>query len=243
MVILIILYYVYIEERNNYEKLNDEYNNLFDYIQNFENWIDDEQMYRHELKNNLSSIRGMTKEQKVKQKIDEMLKISIQVDEHYVEQLKYVPKGGLKGILYYKIAIAKNAKVRMITELSEKVTERLNELENDEIRCLSILIGIYLDNAIEAASVSKKKTVTLEMYMVEENLRIVISNSYKEKVPLKEMTAKGFTTKGEGRGRGLHYAEKVINKRKNFSAEKRFLNDYFIEQVTITPSYKSKKKG
>ena len=42
---LLVLYYFYISEIANYEKLNDEYNILFDYVQTFENWIDDEQMY------------------------------------------------------------------------------------------------------------------------------------------------------------------------------------------------------
>ena len=62
--ILFLLYYFYISELNNYEKLNDKYNVLFDYVQTFEDWIDNEQLYRHELKNNLSMIRNMTNNQK-----------------------------------------------------------------------------------------------------------------------------------------------------------------------------------
>ena len=65
---LFVLYYFYISEKANYEKLNDEYNILFDYVQTFENWIDDEQMYRHELKNILSIIRSMTNNKKIIEK-------------------------------------------------------------------------------------------------------------------------------------------------------------------------------
>ena len=120
--IFIILSYFYIDEKNNYKKLNDKYDSLFEYTQNFENWIDDEQMYRHELKNNLSIIRSLTKNKKIIDKVDEMLKFSIIIDDKAIEDLKNVPKGGLKGLLYYKVALAKNKNVKMSVEVSPKAT-------------------------------------------------------------------------------------------------------------------------
>ena len=131
---LFILYYFYISEKANYEKLNDEYNILFDYVQNFENWIDDEQMYRHELKNNLSIIRSMTNNKKIIEKIDEMIKFSIIIDDKDIEDLKNIPKGGLKGLLYYKVALAKNKKVKMVVEVSPKVETILKKLPNKKNR-------------------------------------------------------------------------------------------------------------
>lgn len=234
----IILYYFFIEEHNKYNTLNNEYNVLFEYVQNFEDWIDDEQLHRHEFKNNLSIIRGMTEKKQIMQKIDEMLKVNIVVDEQYIEILKYIPKGGLKGLLYYKIAIAKKHGVKMIIDVSNKVTPLLKKLSENELKQLSILIGIYLDNAIDAANTSLKKIVTLEIYVLDNNINFVISNTYKEMVPLKNMRKKGFTTKGKNHGKGLYYVNKVLNKTKWLESEQMFLNEYFIQKIVIKKSVK-----
>ena len=70
----------------------------------------------------------MTKNKKIINKIDEMLQFSIVIDEQAIEDLKNVPKGGLKGLLYYKIALAKNKKVKMIIEVSPKVSSSLKRI-------------------------------------------------------------------------------------------------------------------
>ncbi len=230
---LLILYYFYISEITNYEKLNDEYNILFDYVQTFENWIDDEQMYRHELKNNLSIIRNMTKNKKIINKIDEMLNFTIVIDDNDIEDLKNIPKGGLKGLIYYKVALAKNKKVKMIIEASPKATSLLKKLEEKKLRKLCIVLGIYLDNALEAAAISKNKSVTLEIYKSNNNLTFTISNTYKNIIPIKDMKKKGYTTKGKNHGKGLYYVSKVLNKEKWIESSQIFLNDYFIQKICI----------
>lgn len=231
--IFILLAYFYLDEKDKYQKLSDEYNILFDYVQDFENWIDDEQMYRHELKNSLSMLRSMTKNKKVIDKIDDMLKVSIIVDEEYIEDLKNVPKGGLKGLLYYKIAVAKNEKVQMIVDVSSKVTKKIERLTTKQIRNIGIVLGIYLDNAIEAAKKSKRKQVTLEIYSLEEEVNFVISNTYEGNVKIEDMNKKGYTTKGKGHGKGLYYATKTIQKSKYLSTENNVLNDFFIQRLTV----------
>ena len=232
-VVFLVLYYFYMEERNNYEKLNDEYNSLFNYVQEFENWIDDEQLYRHELKNNLSMIRSLTKNKKIIDKIDDMLHFSIIVDESYIEDLKNIPKGGLKGLLYYKLATSKNANVKTIVEVSPKCTSKIKKLSRDNLKQLGILLGIYLDNAIEAAKDSKKRLVTLEVYTLKDEINFVISNTFKELVKIKDLNKKGYTTKGDGHGRGLYYAQKVISRNKNFSSSQMILNDFFVQKLSI----------
>lgn len=230
---LLVLYYFYISEIANYEKLNDEYNILFDYVQTFENWIDDEQMYRHELKNNLSIIRNMTKNKKIINKIDEMLNFTIVIDDNDIEDLKNIPKGGLKGLIYYKVALAKNKKVKMIIEASPKATSLLKKLEEKKLRKLCIVLGIYLDNTLEAAAISKNKSVTLEIYKYNNNLTFTISNTYKNIIPIKDMKKKGYTTKGKNHGKGLYFVSKVLNKEKWIETSQIFLNNYFIQKICI----------
>ena len=230
---LFILYYFYISELNNYGRLKDKYEILFDYVQTFEDWIEDEQLYRHELKNSLSMIRDMTKNKKIIKKIDDMLKMNINIDDEYIELLKYIPKGGLKGLLYYKIALAKNKKVKMVVEISPKIKTLIKKIPEDHLKQLCIILGIYLDNAIEAASISKKKLITIEIYEINNKMTFTISNTYNEIHAIKDMNRKGFTTKGNNHGRGLYYANKVLHKSDWLKSDQIYLNDFFIQKLYI----------
>lgn len=233
VVLVAVLYYLYVKECNNYNSLNQEYNAIFKYIQTFEDWIDNEQMYRHELKNNLSIIRSMTKNKEIIKKIDEMLKFSIILDENDIECLKNIPKGGLKGLLYYKLAISKTNKINLTIEVSPKVTKTIKKLNDKDLKQTCIILGIYLDNAMEASMKTKKKNVTLEIYESNNSLIFVISNTYKDLIPIKKMYTDGYTTKGAGRGRGLYYVNKVLSKSKNMHSKRTFLDDYFIQKLYI----------
>lgn len=91
--IFIIISYIFIQSKNDYNQLSGEYDNLFSYIQNFEDWIEREQLNRHEYKNQLAVLRCLTKEKKVKNKIDEILEDNINIEEQAVTNLKSLPKG------------------------------------------------------------------------------------------------------------------------------------------------------
>ena len=233
LVVFVILYYFYIEQQNKYEKLNSEYNTLFNYVQSFETLIDEEQMYKHELKNNLSIIRNMTKNKAIIKKVDEILKFSIQLDEQDIEDLKNIPKGGIKGLIYYKIALAKNKKVKMVVEVSPKVKDSLKSIPEKKLRKLSIILGIYLDNALEAAETAKNKKVTIEIYELNNTINFIISNTYNNMIPIKKMKEKGFTTKKGPHGKGLYYVDKLLKKYKWINSKKNFINDYFIQKISI----------
>lgn len=102
MLVFFALTYLFIKSKNSYDRLNVEYENLFTYVQNFEDWIEKEQLNRHEYKNQLAVLRCLTSEKKVKDKIDEILEDSINIEGQVVHQLKMLPKGGIKGLMYYK---------------------------------------------------------------------------------------------------------------------------------------------
>ena len=178
-------------------------------------------------------IRDMTKNKKIIKKIDDMLKMNINIDDEYIELLKYIPKGGLKGLLYYKIALAKNKKVKMVVEISPKIKTLIKKIPEDHLKQLCIILGIYLDNAIEAASISKKKLITIEIYEINNKMTFTISNTYNEIHAIKDMNRKGFTTKGNNHGRGLYYANKVLHKSDWLKSDQIYLNDFFIQKLYI----------
>ena len=231
--IFICLLGIFIKEKNNYSQLSSEYDNLYVYVQNFEDWIEKEQLNRHEYKNQLAVLRCLAKEKKVKDKIDEILEDNINIEGQFVTQLKSLPKGGIKGLMYYKAAIAQKRKLHLTTDVSIEDKGILSKLSEKEVRILCKLIGIYFDNAIEAAEESRKKNISIEIYELKDKVNFVFSNTFKRHKNMKDRNKKGVSTKGEGRGNGLYFAEKLIKKNSWLDQKQEIIDNYYIQQITI----------
>lgn len=240
IIISFIITYIFIKNKNEYKKLTDEYDTLFNYIQTFEDWIEKEQLNRHEYKNQLAVLRCLTKEKKVKDKIDEILEDNINIEGQAVTQLKSLPKGGIKGLMYYKAAIAQKNKLNLTIDVSIESKGILTKLSEKEIRILCKLIGIYFDNAIEAAGESRKKTISIEVYELKDKVNFVFSNTFKRHKNMKDRNKKGVSSKGEGRGNGLYFASKLIKDNSWLAEKQEIIDNYYIQQLFV---YKQNKKG
>lgn len=233
MIIFFIIAYVYINNRNDYNRLSKEYDSLFNYIQNFEDWIEKEQLNRHEYKNQLAVLRGITKENKTKNKIDEILEDNINIDGDVVNQLKTLPKGGIKGLMYYKLVIAQKNKINLTIDVSIKKKSILNKLSEKQVRDLCKLIGIYFDNAIEAAKETRKKNVLVEIYELKDKTNIVFSNTFKKSKKFDNRYNKGISSKGKGRGNGLFFAKKIISNNRWIKEEQEVIDKFYIQKLII----------
>ena len=234
MLIFFLLSYFFIKGKNNYEKLNSEYENLFTYVQNFEDWIEKEQLNRHEYKNQLAVLRCLTNEKKVKNKIDEILEDSINVEGEVVHQLKSLPKGGIKGLMYYKAAIAQKNKIDLTVDVSLESNSLISKLSEKDVKVLCRLIGIYFDNAIEAAGETRKKKVLVEVYEIKDRVTFVFSNTFKKTKNFDDRNKKGVSSKGTGHGNGLYFASKLISENPWLSQKQEVIDKYYIQQITVT---------
>lgn len=233
LTIFFSLVIILINEKNHYEKLSDEYDNLFNYVKVFEDWIEKEQLNRHEYKNQLAAIRYLTKEKKVKDKIDSIMLDNINITNDTVNHLKSIPNGGLKGLLYYKISIAESNKLNVELDISIKNPKIIEKLKEDKLKILCRLVGIYLDNAIEGAKETRKKIISIEIYEVDGNINIVITNTFNYKKDIDRRNEKGFTTKGKGHGNGLHFAKKMLAKNSWLNEEQSIMDKYYIQRLVI----------
>lgn len=234
IIIIGTLTIIYINNKNTYSKLSAEYDALFTYVQTFEDWIEKEQLNRHEYKNQLAVLRCLTKEKKVKDKIDEILEDNINIEGQAVTQLKYLPKGGIKGLMYYKAAIAQKQKIKLTADVSIESKGILTKLTEKEIRVLCKLVGIYFDNAIEAATESRKKIVSIEIYELKDKVSIVFSNTFKRHRNINDRNKKGVSSKGQGRGNGLYFAEKLIKENSWLDQKQEIIDNYYIQQIMIS---------
>lgn len=228
-----VITYIYIDSKNDYKVLSDEYDSLFNYVQNFEEWIEKEQLSRHEHKNQLAVLRTLAKDKKVKSKIDELLDDNINIEDEVVNKLKDLPKGGLKGLMYYKAAIAQKKQIKLVVDVSLKPKTKFKNLSEDQIKTICKLIGIYFDNAIEASVETRNKYLLLEIYELSDKINIVISNSFVMSDNFSNRNKKGISTKGEGRGNGLHYANNILSKNKWLESKQEVIDDYYIQTLSI----------
>lgn len=241
VVILVIITIIFIQSKNNYKKLAAEYDSLFNYIQTFEDWIEKEQLNRHEYKNQLAVLRCLTNEKKVKDKIDEILEDNINIEGQAVTQLKYLPKGGIKGLMYYKAALAQKQKINLTADVSIDSKGILTKLTEQKIRILCKLIGIYFDNAIEAAAESRKKNLTIEIYELENKVNFIFSNTFKKHRNMKDRNKKGVSSKGIGRGNGLYFATKLIKENPWIQERQEIIDNYYIQEISIKNIKNNKK--
>jgi len=230
---LITIGLIFTRNKNNYIKLSDQYDILLSNVQNFEEWIEKEQFTRHEYKNQLAVLYAISNENEVKEKIQEIIDQNLNIKSEMINTLKSLPKGGLKGLLYYKTIVAQNKKIKVTIDISIKENGVLNKLNDTQLNTVAKLIGIYYDNAIEAALESRKKLILIEIYEMKSVVTIIISNTYKKTSLLKE-NKKGVSSKGPGRGNGLYFAKKILSKNSWINESHEVVDNYYIETLVVS---------
>ena len=220
-------------DKDRYIGLNEKFDDLYEYVQTMEESLDNEQMNIHEYKNQLSVIRSMTNNKKIKEYIDSLVD-ECPDDAKWNTELKNLPQGGLKGLLHYKLACASKKNLNVLITVSPDTAPVIKDLSLEEMKQLSRLVGIYMDNAMDAALDTEKKNVALEIYKIKDTVNIVISNSANiDESKVKMIGKKGFTSKGKGHGRGTYLAKKMLLHSKKFSASNSVVKDYYIERIII----------
>ena len=232
-VVFILFMFNHFRDKERYIGLNEKFDNLYEYVQTMEESLDNEQMNIHEYKNQLSVIRSMTNNKKIKDYIDSLVD-ECPDDAKWNTELKNLPKCGLKGLLHYKLACASKKNLNVLITVSPDTAPVIKDLSLEEMKQLSRLVGIYMDNAMDAALDTEKKNVALEIYKIKDTVNIVISNSANiDESKVKMIGKKGFTSKGKGHGRGTYLAKKMLLHSKKFSASNSVVKDYYIERIII----------
>lgn len=232
-VVFILFMFNHFRDKDRYIGLNERFDDLYEYVQTMEESLDNEQMNIHEYKNQLSVIRSMTNNKKIKDYIDSLVD-ECPDDAKWNTELKNLPKCGLKGLLHYKLACAAKKNLNVLITVSPDTAPVIKSLSLEEMKQLSRLVGIYMDNAMEAALDTEKKNVALEIYKIKDTVNIVISNSANiDESKVKMIGKKGFTSKGKGHGRGTYLAKKMLLHNKKFSASNSVVKDYYIERIII----------
>ena len=215
------------------QKEKQEKETLLEFISKYEKIIDENRINKHEMLNNLIILRSF--EDKNTEEYNKVLDdLIVTYDNNSDACIKNISKltTGLKGILYYKINDMRNKNINLNVNISKRVSSPLEKLPLDEYVILSRIIGIVMDNALEASIKSKEKFVMIEVFEQNDNVIIIIENSYNNKVNINDLKKKNFSTKGKSRGLGLYIANMLLKKSKHIEMTQH-AEELFITKLTI----------
>lgn len=235
MVIFVIISFSYvIYNRFQKQHFEDKYNQMMEYVCKYENIINEQGKKNHEYNNQLMVISGYADNP---EKLKEYLKLVMEehkVGQNYmVKQLGCFPNGGIKGLMYNKLGKIEECKIKPYFYIDPSIKDIFEtKFDVNTYRDITKLLGVYLDNAIDAAKDASPKEIELEMKVDDNYLTITISNTYNKNVDINKVGKKGFSTKGAGHGYGLSIVKDIAknnDKIETYSDP----NDKFYKQVII----------
>lgn len=233
ILIFIFLVFAYMIEIIKYDQLKIKNDTLYECMKNIENYQEKQDLRIHEYKNQLSKLTALTTDEKIIDKIEEILDVDLTADTYLLGKIKNVPKGELKSLIYYKLLVAKRENVNISIDVSSDLTDENYRFNKKQEKSLSHLIGISFDNAIEAAKDSKEKELFLEIYETSVGMTFSITNTFSGVIDTDKIGQLGYTTKGENHGKGLHFMKKIVEERIGLYTRTMISEKYFTQKIII----------
>lgn len=232
---IIIVIVIVLRNESKYEQLKEENKQMLNYVTKYEKIITAQGKTNHEFKNQLMVIRGYAQmhSDKILEYIDEIVKDSNKAGSSYlISQLNNFPDGGIKGLLYYKLSIMEDENIKYSINVEKGVKTKLKTLSINNYKNITKILGVLLDNAIDASKKSKHKKINISVIKDNKNIIFKIYNTYKGKIDI-EKVGTGYTSKGKGHGYGLRLVKDIINENKVFDISHDLEDNYFVSSLYI----------
>lgn len=232
-----ILLTLYREKIEN-ESIIKKYDELLDVMKTYEVDIENQRTLIHENRNELMTIRSKAIDKNASKEFIEYMdsvigdKVSTSISKY--SKFTHLPSNGLKGFFYYKSMEAERRGIKVSANVSKKIENSfLKDLDTKTYKDLARLIGVYLDNAIDASEKSEDKKLGIEIYLIKENIKIIITNTFSNDVDLSKIGKERYTTKGKNYGHGLLLVSSIIRNNNRFIAKTKVDQNLYIQELTI----------
>ena len=239
MFAFIIILFTLFRQRIDNENVSKKYDELLDVMKNYESDIEDQRTLRHETKNEFATIKCKLQDKEdnktIIEYIDSVIGDKGKASSTNYSKFKYLPSNGLKGFFYYKCTEAEKKGISVSVNISKQIENSfLMDIETKDFKDLARIIGVYLDNAIEASSTSEDKKLGIEMYLIKEKIEIIITNTFNNEINLDKIGKESFSTKGKHRGHGLLLVKKILSENNRFEAKKEIRGNIYIQSLKIS---------
>lgn len=239
---IVVIFGIIIRNESKYDQLKEENKQMYNHVTKYEKIITEQGKANHEFKNQLMVIRGYAQmnSDKLLEYIDAITLDANKTHSSYlISQLNKFPEGGIKGLLYYKLSIMDDEKIKYELDVESGVKTKLNTLSIGMYKNITRILGVLLDNAIDASKKSKKKQIVISVSKDKSKVIFTISNTFKGRLNI-EKIGTGYTSKGIGHGYGLRLVNDILNETNSFEIKNSVDNNYFVSTLKIKINKKRK---
>ncbi|MGL4655871.1 MAG: sensor histidine kinase [Sarcina sp.] len=205
------------------------------YTDNLEKIYDDMRVFKHDYMNILSTLSYYIEEENIdelkKYFSENIVPLSSQMhnNNHKIGLLKNIKDEDIKGLVAVKLIQAQEKGIDVFVDITEEVSFS----DIDKLNLCKIL-GILIDNAIEAAGGTWTKRFEFAIITEENFTSLVIRNSIEnQKINLQKIFKKGYSTKGENRGLGLYIVQSILTEENKISLDTQAENNIFTQKITF----------
>lgn len=234
IIIYIKMIYKFAFIKKQYSEVSDRYINIIHSLKEYEDMIDKYRILNHENKNQLLTIRAMIlkSEDNIPKYIDTIIDTTIKDNEKLMFETNVIPSGGLRAIIYSKMLYMKDNNIDVKLDV-ERTLRRINldNLKESDILDMCKIVGVFLDNAIEEVKSIENKIIKIKLYISLDDLCILISNKYNNKIDISKIDEVGYTTKEKGHGYGLCLVKSIIDSKENRFENIRCIKDNYFTQI------------
>ena len=243
VMLICILLYLFKQKIEN-KKISKKYDELLDVMKSYESDIEEQRTLRHETKNEFATIKCKLQDKEdnktIIEYIDSVIGEKEKAGSTKYSKFKYLPSNGLKGFFYYKFIEAEKKGINVSINISKQIENSfLKDIETKDFKDLARIVGVYLDNAIEASSTSEDKKLGIEMYLIKEKIEIIITNTFNNEINLDKIGKESFSTKGKHRGHGLLLVNKILSENNMFEAKNEIRENIYIQSLKIKDNKKN----
>jgi len=235
--VVLVLFCVLIAYQNSkHEKRLEEerYQALHRYTHELEQQQAAMRKFRHDYRNILLSLDSFIEEEMwedLKAYYNTEIKTASAVitsDEFALEALSKIKVNEVKSLFAAKLTVAQS----MGIDATFEAHEEMNSIPVDSVSLVRML-GIILDNAIEALVELGYGALRVAYYKVDASTVFIVENTCQPTLKLREIEQPGFSTKGKGRGLGLKILSEIANACPNVTREMGIKGDVFTQRLTI----------
>lgn len=202
-------------------------------IQNLTCICDSTKSFRHDFNNIMQAIGGYIQTNNLydlKKYYNNLIPECFRINNLYRFHSKLIENAAIYSVVSDKYNLAEKYNIKM----SLNILTNLNNLKIDTYSITRIL-GILLDNAIEASKECEQKIINLSFQDYNDKQLIIVENTYLSKgIPIKRIFEKHFTTKNGNSGLGLWQVNKILSKKKNLNLYTTAGTDFFTQQLEIS---------
>lgn len=212
-----------------------QYESLQTYTNELEKLYYSLRSFKHDYVNILSTLSGYIEAADLAQLKEYFYKEIIPISQTFsesdnkLERLAFVEILEIKSLLSSKIIYAMTLAIKVDLELSEPIT-------NIPIKTVDLarVLGVFFDNAIEAAVTADEKLIQFCFLRKENHLMIILRNrTLTPLMPLAKLTAPGISGKGLQRGMGLYNAKTILDSYNNVLWEMDYQDAFFTQTLII----------